>query len=442
MTDSTTTTPAAGAAPSPNDPKKAAVWFKKASECEKTRQYDYALTSYLSGLQLDLDNVEMHKKLIQLGKTRKANGGKAGSGIFGESLHESRARGRRWRSSTPSSRWPRIRTTRPSGRPRWKASGKAGAPNAAKWYGDQFLPMVRAKSAGSAKKAKLMTLMYHYEALEVFDMGRLAAEEALRMDPSNLELTTKVKNLAAQQVTKKGKYESATEDGSNFTNSIENFDKQKQMLRDNADVKSEEHIEQRIQRGPREVAEGTDQHRPAAGARKRPAQEGSRRHRERGRQASGRGVQEDDRVPAPHPGRRHPHSPTAAEAARLPREARRPGPAARQEGRDAGQIRRRREAGAVGRNQGIQERSAKYPTDRDMRFELGRRCLEAGQLDDAIDNLQAAESAPKLRIKALNLLGTAFIQKEWFEEAVDSFRRAIEAYEGLESDEMRPEPAL
>lgn len=74
------------------------------------------------------------------------------------------------------------------------------------------------------------------------------------------------------------------------------------------------------------------------------------------------------------------------------------------------------------------DRLAHYPTDLDVRFDLGAACVEAGLLDEGIDHLQAAEASPEHRIKALNLVGQAFHRKGWHDVAVLTFRRALAAH--------------
>jgi tetratricopeptide (TPR) repeat protein len=90
------------------------------------------------------------------------------------------------------------------------------------------------------------------------------------------------------------------------------------------------------------------------------------------------------------------------------------------------------------------ERCNKYPTDKELRYEHGKRCLEAGSgggavtdmamIDKAVDSLQLAVQNAKIKVKALDLQGTAFLLKGWFEEAVDAFKEAIEAYPGSNDD--------
>ena len=72
------------------------------------------------------------------------------------------------------------------------------------------------------------------------------------------------------------------------------------------------------------------------------------------------------------------------------------------------------------------DRAEHYPSDLSIKFELGRRQLAAGRIDEAIGSLQQAQRDPKRRVLALALLGGAFARKDWHREAVETFQRALD----------------
>jgi tetratricopeptide (TPR) repeat protein len=73
------------------------------------------------------------------------------------------------------------------------------------------------------------------------------------------------------------------------------------------------------------------------------------------------------------------------------------------------------------------ERSANYPTDLTIKFELGRRQYVAGKYDDAIGCLQQAARDPRRQVPALNYLGQAFAKKQWYREAAETYERALQS---------------
>jgi len=85
-----------------------------------------------------------------------------------------------------------------------------------------------------------------------------------------------------------------------------------------------------------------------------------------------------------------------------------------------------------------QERQNQYPTDMEIRFELGVRQFRAGHYDDAIVSFQTSTRDPKRRIHALNMLGKCFYTKKLYLEAQGQFETAIQQYE-MASDPLGKE---
>ena len=75
------------------------------------------------------------------------------------------------------------------------------------------------------------------------------------------------------------------------------------------------------------------------------------------------------------------------------------------------------------------ERQKQYPTDMNIRYELGVREHHVGRHDDAIVSFQQATRDPKRRIQALNMLGRCFFAKKLYQEAQGQFETAIQQYE-------------
>ena len=67
----------------------------------------------------------------------------------------------------------------------------------------------------------------------------------------------------------------------------------------------------------------------------------------------------------------------------------------------------------------------KYPTDMDIRFELGKLCFENGEFEEALHALQRAQNSPSHRLKALNMLGQCFAMQHKHDLAIRSFENGI-----------------
>lgn len=81
------------------------------------------------------------------------------------------------------------------------------------------------------------------------------------------------------------------------------------------------------------------------------------------------------------------------------------------------------------------ERCRNYPTDMSLKFKLGQRQLIAGDVDSALASFQEAATDPKGRSMALRFLGDCFERKGWHDQAIDTFRRAIEVHP-LQDDKL------
>src|SRR5207248_4765329 len=67
-----------------------------------------------------------------------------------------------------------------------------------------------------------------------------------------------------------------------------------------------------------------------------------------------------------------------------------------------------------------------YPTGLVRKFELGKRFFAVGKYNEAIDVLQEAQGDPKNRAAALLFLGQSFLNINWNDEAIETFRRGLE----------------
>ncbi len=73
----------------------------------------------------------------------------------------------------------------------------------------------------------------------------------------------------------------------------------------------------------------------------------------------------------------------------------------------------------------VQRRVARYPTNLDLRAELGQALMARGRLDEAIKELQLAKTSSKKRTAAFNFLGECFRLKGQPDMAVEQFEKAL-----------------
>ncbi len=83
------------------------------------------------------------------------------------------------------------------------------------------------------------------------------------------------------------------------------------------------------------------------------------------------------------------------------------------------------------------KRVERNPTDLVYRYELGEQLLMAGQSTEAIPELQKARLNPNVRLKAMNLLGQCYVEKNMLDLAVKTFTEAaaeLTVMDGVKKD--------
>jgi tetratricopeptide (TPR) repeat protein len=78
-------------------------------------------------------------------------------------------------------------------------------------------------------------------------------------------------------------------------------------------------------------------------------------------------------------------------------------------------------------------RVERNPTDLSLRFELGERLLTAGQVNEAIPELQRAKQNPNVRLKAMSLLGQCFVKKGMLDMASGQFESAVSEMSAMDN---------
>ena len=73
----------------------------------------------------------------------------------------------------------------------------------------------------------------------------------------------------------------------------------------------------------------------------------------------------------------------------------------------------------------------RYPNEFSYRFELGELYMQSENIDGAIKELQLALRAPKVRVKALVLLGKSYIQKGFYDLAAEQLLAAKSEIPGV-----------
>jgi tetratricopeptide (TPR) repeat protein len=72
-----------------------------------------------------------------------------------------------------------------------------------------------------------------------------------------------------------------------------------------------------------------------------------------------------------------------------------------------------------------------YPTDLGRKYALGEKYFNLGLMEESIALFQESQNDPRLRGQSLKYLGRSFLKIGWIGEAIETFRRALDARDVL-----------
>jgi tetratricopeptide (TPR) repeat protein len=390
---------------------KGAAFFERAEKVAETGNFDYAIDMYLQGLAREPENVEHgHKPLRAIGMQRLAAGGKPANMI--EKL-------KRRNAKTPEDALANalFLLSKEPGAPdqleaAMKAANKLKLTEVGLFY-TSLLFDTQKVAADKADKRILIEIVESLSALGDFNRALEAAQLAKKVAPNDGAVSDLARNTAAQVAIKQGQYDKKDRE-TGFEGNVKDMTKQKQLIEKDSDVKSLEYLNAEIERTRSEyltnptmpgkinayidtiLAFEDDQHEDQAIAVLHEVYDTTKTYRYKMRIG-------DIRI---------------RQMTRKWREL-------KAAGDESGALQLARQQLAFELEE-FAERVVNYPTDLSMKYELGRRQFLAGRFDDAIGSMQVAQNDPRRRLKALAILGQAFSKKGLKQEAVDTFRRALE----------------
>lgn len=397
-------------------PVKAERWFAHARTSHESDNFEYAVSCWISGLRFEPTNLEALDAFFKsVGPVRAQTGGKIPKEI-------AKAIGGR----TPVDKFLDTVVT-------WgfepmspeKAIKAALLANElklrepARWIAPKALDV--AMRDAKPKKDWFVKLMATFEELEQFNFALKAGEQALRLDQADGKLSMHLRNLAAQDTMSKGGYENSGEAGG-FRGNVKDLDKQRRLEEEQRVSKTEDVIA-RVLEQARMAYEHEPNDRPTirkyvAALIERGRPEDEEKAIEILEQAYVSSKEFNFRRAAGEvrlkQGRRKLRALEAAYKAAPGDEAAK---AAFHEA-DAAQV-------ALETSE-YETQTAAYPTDLYLKFELGKRYFLGHRYEDAIGQFQEAKADPKNRTAVLNYLGQSFTRIGWNDEAVETYRLAME----------------
>ena len=403
-------------------PDKARQFFERAKAIDQTGQHEYALQLWLGGLRLDPSQIDAMEKVIGLasliaqnnkGKLTKdalsaTQGGKAEHKVTN-----------RWLESLV--RWG-AKLNDPAAVVRaCELAGKLGLAEQTHWIGEKALRI----AANDKKPAKehFVKLLDAFSTVGAFDLAVKAGDAAVKLDPADAALAAEVRNMSAQATMSSGGFDQTGEQGG-FRANIKDLDKQRELEEAERLVETDDVKDRLIQEAEVALQERPDDLPSVQVLVKRLLERGRPEDEERSKKLLMRAFEQTKQFRFRHEAGKI-HLRLAArtlEQYRVNATSKPEDDAAQQKYAEAKRKFLQMEIGE------LKSAVAEYPTDLRYKYELGRRYYELGQYNESIPLLQDAASDSKVRARALGMLARSFKEIDFVDEAIQTFRDAVEAH--------------
>ncbi len=397
---------------------EARVFFEKARKVAQTNNFDYAIDLYLEGLRRAPDALmEGHMPLRELALLRQAGGGKKPSMV--EKVKRLRAKAPLEQMLNAEYLFAKEPDHLAHGEAMLRATAAGGYKKTAKWIADLLF-----QANNAAKRPSFHTyilLKESYKAIGQFDRAIAACQHAVKLKPADGELADELKNLTAELTMARGRYDQEGD----FRQSIKDREAQAKLYAQDRVIKTEDYRLTAVRQARDELAQDPNLPKNIFNL------------------ANALVDLQDDHADN--------------EAIELLQNAYRTKNDFSFQQR-AGQIKimqlrrkLRQTKGVLETNPDdgqakarVTELSAQfnstelehyrlcvenYPTDLQVKYELGNCLVRNKQYDDAIPLFQEAQKDPRHKISAMDKIGLCFFMKGWFADAIDIFTQAIDSYE-------------
>ena len=280
------------------------------------------------------------------------------------------------------------------------------------------------------KKDHFVQMLEAFREVEAYDLATKAGEMAISKDPSDGPLETEVRNMSAQAAMKKAGLTNTAGEQGGFRGNVKDTDRQRELDEEDQLVKSSSTMDAVIERAKADYQQRPQDLSAIKKLCKFLLERGTAEDEKLAYKVLMKGYSElqayelrklagDIQIRV---GRRKLRQYKAA----LEQE---PTNGALQAKFDS--ARRQLLASEVKEYTGRHEA---YPTDLQIRYELGRRFYELEQYEQAIEHFQASKDAPGIADRVRILLARSFTLIEWFDEAESTYREAMDGHANLNDE--------
>ena len=406
-------------------PDKARRWFDHARVMADSFNFDSALWYYANGIGLDPSMMSAHEAMYEAAVQYFNKGSRPASG---KEIRKLEGPHPVQKFAAAEFAWMKDINNGSLSLKLLEAIVKAEQLEFGHWFAPKALNILQ-KQKKPSKNAFLQAKTCLAE-IGAWNEAIRAGEIALAIDPMDAELESDLKNLSAQRAMDEGRYEEAGGEEGGFRKFVLDADRQRE-LEDAGSVAGGQSIEQRsLQRALKEYEESPgipdviNKYAQLLKAKGTPqAEQQSYDIYMKGfadtNEYRFRALAGDIKI---------------EQAQRQVDELQEQLDGRTNDGQLSAELEQARKTALDLRFAEFNERTEKYPTDRRIKFQLGKVEFELGRPIDAMKRFQEAKDEPRLRVLAEHMLGRCFAAESWHIEAVDAYKHALDHVEATERD--------
>jgi len=405
-------------------PGKGKAFFDRARTVADSGNFEYAIDMFIEGLNREPANIPEHQYLHDVALRRKIKGGKPAGGIFGA---KGPLKGKTSKDQMLNAEY--LLAKDPGNLTHMlgllRAAAAAGYVDVIRWFG----PLVMIANKNKPKKDIYLELATIYETIGEFVKAAEAVQAAVDVEPADMELIARVKDLAARQTIKQGQYETAD----SFKDSIRDVEGTKKLLQEENLNKSEDYRLKSVHQAALDYEKNPIEHQIIAKYANALRAMDDEEHETKAIEVYRKAFETTKTY-------RYKFEMGEVRIKQFNRNLRMLTDAFKRDPTDkalAGQIQQITKDKLAFELEEYKERVDNAPTELTFLYEYGRRLYVAHRYDEAIRCFQVAQNNPRHRAEALHLLGRCFMEQGMKPEAVEVLKRAIDEYELADAGDQK-----
>ena len=407
-------------------PEKASKWYKHAADMADRSSFETSLVYYANGLSFDPQNKDALTAMLEVAKRHVLDSGKRiatkkTKSVDGPTLTDKMAVAVLvWMTELQNSTLA-VKAL--------EAIVKAEQTVAGQFLAPHVLGIV--SRSKKPTKQQYVTVKDLCKSLEAWDYALTAGQYAMALDPTDGSLEHEIKDLSAQRAMAEGGYEKAGGREGGFRDFVKDMDKQRELEQDESLAGAGGGSEQVLARAKKRFKEEPDSSEAINKYGTLLRREGTSDSLKKAEQVYMHGFKSTSEY----------RFRMAAGDIRMQR--------TRERIRDVEDLLKTGEADdaeLLSRKESLQlqlaefeakeyqERSDRYPTDRSIKYHLGRVLLEKGDIEAAMGCFQKSKDEPRLRTSAGHMLGRCFSTEGWHSEAVAEYKDVLAKIDATDAD--------